>query len=563
MAHRYVIGVDFGSDSVRALVLDAKTGETAGEAFRGYPRWLAGKYQDASKRLFRQHPLDYLEGFTQSVKEALAAAGAAVRADIAAIAVDTTGSTPCPVDKNGTPLALLPAFAEEPDAMFHLWKDHTAIAEAQEINRVFSGESITDYTRYQGAYCSEWWWAKILHTTRANPRIRAAAYAWVEHSDWLPSLLAGETRPEKTYRCACAAGHKALWHSAWNGLPDRTCLAGLDEALGRIYDTYGDGPRPAACVVGTITPQWAEQLGINADAIVAGGSFDAHAGAVGAGIRRKTMVLNIGTSAVNMLVEQPERLAGKDLTDTCGQAENSIIPGLVGIETSQASFGDVYAWFRRLLLWPLENLSFAGISGETLETVRQQAEQQMLKELEAKASKLPLTDVAVALDWFNGRRYPNTNELVKSAISGIGLGTTAQRLYQALVLATAFGQRRIVENLTARGVEISQIIAVGGIAQKSSYAMQTLCDVIGYPTAVSKSVQACARGAAIFAAVAAGIYADVEQAQQMLCEESVREYRPDGSRKAAYDALYQKYRKLGELEEVLDELPCPSDTILA
>ena len=551
MEKNYVIGADFGSDSVRALVLDAATGEKMSEGVCAYPRWSAGKYQCAEKRMFRQHPLDYIEAFTQSVRCALDEAGDAVRTCVRAVSIDATGSTPCPVDSEGMPLALHAEFAEEPDAMFQLWKDHTAIEEAKEIDRAFAAAPEEDYTRFQGTYCSEWYWAKILHTVRTNPRIRAAAYSWTEHSDWFPAMLAGHTKPDTMYRCACAAGHKALWHSAWGGLPSAECLGGLDEALAKVRATYGSGPKGCGARVGTLTPAFAKALGLSTDVIVGGSSFDAHAGAVGAGVCPGTMVLNVGTSAVDMLVEKAEVLRGKDIVAACGQAENSILPGYVGVETSQASFGDVYAWLKRVLLWPLE----AGLGAPEGETEQQraqrvrQAEKDILPALERAAAQLPLENAVTALDWFNGRRYPSTNELAQSAFWGLGLGTTAPMLYQALVLATAFGQRRILDCLTGAGVEVKHIIAVGGIAQKSPYVMQTLCDVLRCETTVSKSVQACARGAAIYAAVSAGLYKDVEAAQQTLCEGTATRYAPRAGQQAVYDRLYARYCALGDFAE--------------
>lgn len=556
MNENYVIGADFGSDSVRVLVVDAATGKTAGEAASAYPRWQQGLYQDAARRMFRQHPLDYIEAFETAVKAALNSAGDRVRKNVRALSIDATGSTPCPVTQDGTPLALLAEFAQDPNAMFQLWKDHTAIDEAKEIDTVFSGRGKVpggeDYTRFQGTYCSEWFWAKILHTVRTDARIRSAAYTWSEHCDWFPAMLAGNTRPETMYRCACAAGHKALWHSAWGGLPDAERLGELDPYLVQVRRRYGTGPRPCDAKVGTLTAEWAARLGLSADVIVGGSSFDAHAGAVGAGVCRGTMVLNVGTSAVNMLVERADVLRGKDIVRACGQAENSILPGLVGVETSQASFGDVYAWLRRLLLWPLQQAKL--LSGEDAAENTQlqtRAERGILPALERAAASLPLEDAVTALDWFNGRRYPDTNELVKSAVCGLGLDTTAPALYQALVLATAFGQKRIVQTLRDAGVRIDRIVAVGGIAQKSPYVMQTLCDVLGCETQVSRSAQACARGAAMYAAAAAGLYPNVEAAQQALCEGVAGVYTPIPTRTAACERLYERYCRLGAFAEEL------------
>lgn len=546
MEKQYVIGVDFGSDSARALVVDAVTGEAAGQAVCPYPRWNRGLYQDAGAGMFRQHPLDYLESFTCCVREALDQAGESVRRQVAALAVDTTGSTPCPVDRSGTPLALLPGFEENPNAMFHLWKDHTAIEEAGRITQVFSSWNGIDYTRYQGPYASEWFWAKILHTVAVDPAVREAAYSWVEHCDWLPSLLTGETRPERMYRSACAAGHKAYWHSAWGGLPDRRCLESLDPYLGRVWETYGPGPRPCSVSLGPMTGEWAERLGLPEGVVVAGSSFDAHAGAVGAGVQPGKLVLNIGTSAVDMLVLREDQVPAGNFSYACGAAENSILPGWVGVETSQAAYGDAYAWLKKLLLFPLEEMVYPEkiLGREQQEALRQAAEEQIFRALEQQARDLPLKGALPALDWFNGRRYPQVNEHARSAIGGLCLGTGAAELYQALVIATAFGQRTIFRTLAREGITVDGVIAVGGIAQKSSYVMQTLSDVLGCRIDVSRTEQACARGAAIYAASAAGLYPDVPSAQKALCEGVLKSYLPQAEKEGEYHELYRVYCSL-------------------
>ena len=266
----YVVGVDFGSDSVRAVIVRASDGQVAAEAAAAYPRWAQGLYCDPGIRQFRQHPQDYLEALCACVTEACAAAGETVSSRIAALSIDTTGSTPCPVDRAGTPLALLPGFEENPNAMFHLWKDHTAGTEAAEITACFSAGT-PDYTVYQGPYSSEWYWAKILHTVRKDPAVRAVAYTWVEHCDWMANLLAGRTRPELAYRCACAAGHKAYWHSAWGGLPAKERLAQLDPYLAQVHDTFIQPPEPCTAVVGTITQEWAQRLHLPAQTLICGG----------------------------------------------------------------------------------------------------------------------------------------------------------------------------------------------------------------------------------------------------------------------------------------------------
>lgn len=543
----YVIGVDYGSDSARAVVIDTRTGEEIAQAVAGYPRWLAGKYQDAGRRMYRQHPLDYIEALTATVRSVAEQVGEEVRKNIAALSIDATGSTPCPVNADGTPLALLPEFAENPAAMFHLWKDHTATKESDDVTRVFQNNPDgVDYTVHQGPYASEWFWAKILYTIHNNPDIREAAYSWVEHSDWLPSLLAGDTRPETMYRCACAAGHKAYWHSDWNGLPSEACLAELDPYLVQVRRTYGAGPLPSTHKVGVLTPEWAQKLGLEEDVIVGGSSFDAHAGAVGAGVNGKTMVVNLGTSAVDLFAAPDEKFAGKDISWVSNAAQSSIIPGLTGLESGQSSFGDVFAWFKKMVLGPSKKLVQDSeiLSDDQKAALLKEMDDRFLPALQKEAEQLNPEDVPVALDWFNGRRYPCVNELAKSAIAGLSMGSSAAQIYYALVASAAFGQKRILDALAAEGIVAERLVAVGGIAQKSSFMMQMLSDVLGREIHVSKAVQACARGAAIYAAVSAGLYDSIEAAQEVMCEGILCTYKPNPEKKAGYDKLYERYLAL-------------------
>jgi L-ribulokinase len=552
MEDNFVIGVDFGTDSVRAIVVDSRNGEVIGADVGHYPRWMDGKYCQPADNQFRQHPLDYLEGLASCVKGAVAKAGRTVGQSVRGLAIDTTGSTPCPVNQAGIPLALLPEFADNPNAMFHLWKDHTAIQEAAEINHVAVTWGGTDYTKFQGKYSAEWFWAKILHTIRIDAHVKHAAWSWVEHCDWIPAVLTGNTDPLKMYRSACAAGHKALWHSEFGGLPAKAFLEQLDPYLGEVRAHYGGPPQTADVGVGLVTPAWAERLGIPAQVMIGGSSFDAHAGAVGAGIAPHVLVKVLGTSTVDMLIAKPELLKGKDLQEICGQAENSIMPGFVGIEAGQAAFGDIYAWFKELLLWPIKNILPASnvLTEDQKNALSAEFSAKMLPEITAHCQHLPETEPdVIALDWFNGRRYPQVNESVRGAVAGIHLGVNAPHLYKALVLATAFGSRRILESFLAEGLQIDQIIAVGGIAQKSPFVMQLLADVLNQPIAVSASKQACAKGAAMYAAVAAGLYNTLQDAQTAMNEGFLSVYTPEKEHVEKYNELYQKYLKLGDFVE--------------
>lgn len=546
----YVIGIDYGSDSARAIVVDSATGAIVSRGVAYYPRWKSGLYQHPSQAIFRQHPQDYLDALEECVRTALSPLSQEQIDHIVGIGIDTTGSTPAPVDRAGVPLALKPEFQDCEDAMFHLWKDHCAQAEAEELDNLFRTGGTRDYTVHQGKYSAEWFWAKILRTVRHNPDIRREAWTWIEHCDWMIGLLTGNTDPEHMYHSACAAGHKALWHSDWNGLPEDAVLEQADPYLCLVKARYGRAPEPAMTRAGSLCPEWARRLGLKEGIAVSGSSFDAHAGAVGAGIRPGTMVCTIGTSAVDMVVAKAEALEGEDLRRFGGKAENSILPGYIGIETGQAAFGDIFAWYKRLLMWPVEQAK-ACLPPELGETMAARMGDDMLRLLEAEAQKRDGTDFPVALDWFNGRRYPDTDDLETAAISGLSLGTDAVDLYRGIVFGAVCGLKRIVSGFLQAGIKIDDLIAVGGISQKSDYIMQLIADMVGMQLSILDADQTCAIGAAMYAAVAAGIYGDADQASEKMAARKVRTFCPNGQRKAAYEAQYQNYLRLAEAKTAM------------
>lgn len=540
---RYVIGVDFGTDSCRALVVDARDGKQIASSVCCYPRWKEGLYCDPRSDRYRQHPLDYIESFVTAVCEALREAGSCVAESVCGISFDTTASTPVLVDREGTPLALTLGLEECPDAMFVLWKDHTAKGEADEINALSAGWEV-DYTSFSGGtYSAEWAWAKVLHILRANSRVREAAWAWVEHCDWISGLVTGNTRPEMILRSRCAAGHKAMWRAEWGGLPDERFLAALDPQLaemrGRLYTETFTGD---ACA-GTISPVFAGRLGIPTDTRVAVGSIDAHVGAVGASIAPNVLTRIMGTSTCDILVCDSASVKETPVRGICGQVDGSVIPGLVGFEAGQSAFGDLYAWFRDLLLWT---------SREFDPDRTEEFAARIIPRLSEAAEAIPAGESAVlALDWMNGRRTPDADQNLRGALCGLTLGTSAPMIFRALVEATAYGSRAIVERYISEGIEIRSIIAIGGISQKSPFVMQVLADVLGMPIDVVDTDQACALGAAMFAAVAAGIYSDVQSAQRAMGARKGRRYLPDARRHALYTDLYARYRELGEVVEKL------------
>ncbi len=549
----YVVGMDFGTDSVRALIVDAADGREVSTGLSFYGRWRAGKYCNPAANMFRQHPLDYVESLEAALREALASAPAGSAARIRAISVDTTGSTPVAVDAGGTPLALLPAFAENPNAMFILWKDHTAIREAEEINRYARVWGGTDFTRFEGGvYSSEWFWAKLLHVLRTDRAVRAEAFSWVEHCDWIPALLAGDTRPHRIKRSRCAAGHKAMWHESFGGLPAEEFLVGLDPLLaglrGRLYADTFTSDTPA----GTLTSEWAERLGLPPGVLVGVGAFDAHMGAVGGEIGPYTLTKIMGTSTCDMIIASPEEVGDTPVRGICGQVDGSIIPGMIGMEAGQSAFGDVFAWFRDVLLWPVER--FIGESPQIDAAVRRQLVQEtgdrLIAELSRAAAEISPGDSGVlALDWLNGRRSPDANQLLRGAITGLNLASDPPRIFRALVEATAFGARMIVERFRTEGVRIDQVIALGGVAKKSPFVMQVVADVLNMPIKVPRSEQTCALGAAMCAAAVAGIYPGIDEAKTAMGNGFEKEYLPVPGSVGVYNTLFDRYSRLARFVE--------------
>ena len=550
--NKYVIGMDFGTDSCRALVIDVVTGKEMATSIKYYPRWKKGLYCDPSKNQFRQHPLDYIETMEASIKEVVAQVDAETAAQIVGIAFDTTGSTPVLIDRDGIPLALLPEYAENPNAMFVLWKDHTAIREADEINRLAKTWRI-NYTAYEGGiYSSEWVWAKMLHVLREDESIRSAAYSWVEHCDWMPAILTGKTQPTEIVRSRCAAGHKAMWSEKWGGLPDEEFLITLDPLLKGMRARLYKDTSPGDTCVGTLTPEWASRLGVGAHVAVAAGAFDCHFGAVGGGITPGAFVRVIGTSTCDIMVTAYEELGNRLIPGICGQVDGSVIPGMIGLEAGQSAFGDLYAWFKNVLSWPIEELLAKTklLDEKQKKQLKDEIIGNLIPILSEEAEKISVEESALlATDWVNGRRTPDANQWVKGTLLGLTLGSSAPLIFRALVEATAFGSKAIVDRFVENGLKINEVIGIGGISQKSPFVMQTLADVLGMPIKVAASEQACAFGAGMFAAVAAECYAKVEDAQKAMGSGFSKEYHPSDEKHKLYMKKYQEYLKLGKLTE--------------
>lgn len=549
---KYVIGVDYGTDSVRSLIVDATNGrEMASDVFY-YPRWKEGKFCNPSKSQFRQHPKDYLEGLETTIKNALSRCNPDVAANVVAISIDTTGSTPVAVDKQGIPLSMKPGFESNPNAMFVLWKDHTATKEAEEINILAKSWGGIDYTKYEGGiYSSEWFWAKVLHVLREDEAVRKEAFSWVEHCDWIPAVLTGKTDPLTMKRSRCAAGHKAMWHEDFNGLPAEEFLLKLDPLLKGLKDGLFKETYTCDVSVGTLTAEWAGKLGLNKNVQVGAGSFDAHLGAIGAEIKPYFLSKVMGTSTCDMLIAPMNEMKGKLIHGICGQVDGSIIPGMLGMEAGQSAFGDIYAWFKEVLLWPVrEILMKSDVDEATKQKLQAEFESQLIARLSAAAEKIPAGQSGIfALDWMNGRRTPDADQTLKGAIFGLNLGSDAPAIFRALVEATAFGAKSIVDRFINEGVRIDGIVALGGVAKKSPFVMQIVADVLDKPILVAKSEQACALGSAMAAATVAGIYPTVLEAQKHMGSGYETEYKPNAANAAIYRKLYLKYKEAGAFVE--------------
>jgi len=552
MNDQFVIGVDYGTDSVRSIIVNAINGKEIAASVFYYPRWKQGLYCDAALNQFRQHPQDYIDGLEQTIKSCLQQAGPAVAANIKAISVDTTGSSPVAVDETGTPLALLPAFQNNPNAMFVLWKDHTATGEATEINE-HAATFETNYLQFVGGiYSSEWYWAKLLRILRADTQVRGAIYSWVEHCDWIPFLLAGGTDVKELKRGVCSAGHKALWSAEFDGLPPDEFFATLDPLLKGFTEKLFKETYTADQSVGNLSAEWAQKLGLSTSVVIGVGAFDAHMGAVGGQIEAYHLSKVMGTSTCDMLVAPISEVEGKLVKGICGQVPGSVIPGMMGMEAGQSAFGDAYAWFKNILAWPLQKLlpKSSIIDADTAAKLIEEATNNIIFELSLQADLIaPDENNELALDWLNGRRTPDADQLLKGAITGLSLGTDAPKIFRAIAEATCFGAKAIVDRFNEQGVPVQGLIGIGGVAKKSPFIMQMMADVMDMPIRIHKSEQTCALGAAMFAATAAGIYEKVEDAMVAMGQGFDAEYVPNQERVGIYKKRYARYQQLGQFIE--------------
>ncbi len=530
-ARQYAIGVDYGTNSVRALVVDVGDGAEVATHVCNYPSGQQGILLDRKDpNLARQNPADYIEGFFRSVRGALRAARNArgFRPEqVIGIGVDTTGSTPIPVDQSGMPLALQPKFKKHLAAHAWLWKDHTGHAEAAEITQKARETGAPYLAKCGGTYSSEWYWSKVLHCRRSAAQVFAAAYAWVELADFVPGYLTGRLDPHTVPRGICPAGHKAMYNDQWGGLPSEEFLASIDPDLVQVRRRYTDRAVPADQKAGELLPEVAAKVGLPAGLPVAVGAFDAHTGAVGAGIKPGTLVKIIGTSTCDMMVVPMDQPLA-DVPGLCGIVPGSIIPGMYGLEAGQSAVGDIFNWF-------------AGHLAPKQYVAKGDAHANLTRE----AQKLkPGESGLLALDWNNGNRTILVDPLLTGLLMGQTLHTTAAEIYRALVEATAFGALTIIKRFEEYGVAVHEVVNCGGIAEKNPFVMQIYADVCNRPMKVSRSAQTCALGAAIFGAVVGGAYGTTEEAQERMTGVKAKVYRPNQATAAVYAELYALYRTL-------------------
>lgn len=549
----YSIGLDYGTNSVRTVVVDTADGREVATAVWNYANGLEGVILARDPNLARQHPADYITGAERTIKKALALAKRTVKSfhpgQIIGIGVDTTGSTPLPVDANGQPLALSRRFAKNPAAMAWLWKDHTGVAAAEEITQTARQIRPQYLAKCGGTYSSEWFFSKILHCLRTSPEVFDAAYLWVECADWIPAMLTGTEAPEHLTVGICAAGHKAMYADAWGGYPDAEFLSKLHPKLGELRSRLRPKAFAIDRAVGQLTPQWARRTGLPAGIPVAVGAFDAHLGAVGSGIAPGVLVKIIGTSTCDMMVVP----AGQELADVpglCGIVPGSILPGFYGLEAGQSAVGDIFNWF-------VNYIRPGGARSGTHEA------------LSATANRsAPGESGLLALDWNNGNRTILVDQRLTGLLVGQTLYTTPAEIYRALIEATAFGALTIINRFEEYGVKVAQIVNCGGISEKNPLVMQIYADVTGRPINISRSAQTCALGAAIAGAVVAGKkaggYDQYPEAQQAMTGLKRRAFNPNRQAHAVYQQLYALYRKLhdafgtpqkdGSLYQVMKEL---------
>ncbi|MEC3908267.1 ribulokinase [Tamlana sp. 2201CG12-4] len=526
----YTLGLDFGTSSGRACILDVRSGQVIATAVCGYEGGTNGVFTDDNNPLVaRQSPMGYMRALEIAVKSAVSdfvAGGYSVN-DIIGIGVDATGSTPIPVNEKMQPLASLPEFENNLNAYAWLWKDHTSVKEALEITRQAKENRPEYIAKCGGTYSSEWFWAKVWHCLNIDPEVFFAAHSWIEQSDFIPATLAGIDDVKKVKRNICAAGHKAMCSDIWGGLPDKEFLATLNPALAELRDNLYDKAYTFDEIIGYLSGYWAELLGIPEGIPIAVGALDAHVGAIGAGVGNGKFVKIVGTSTCDIMVFPPEK-SPDNITGVAGIVNGSVLPGYVGIEAGQAAVGDLLNWWVQHVL--KQDSSYHDV-------------------LTKAASRLKAGESGLlSLDWNNGNRNILSDQQLSGLIIGQTLATEDYEIYRALIEATAFGALKIIRLVESHGVEINEIIVTGGIGHKNEMFMQIYADVLGVPVKLVENPQTVAVGAAIMAAIAvekkAKGHLNTNDIVEQLSVVSEKVYTPNINETYIYKQLFELYSEL-------------------
>ncbi len=530
----YALGLDYGTNSVRAVVVDLSNGREVVRLIENYPSGRNGIITDSKNpHIARQNPADYiycLKNIGKKLPRILRRKGIHPE-NIIGIGVDTTGSTPIPVDENLTPLCFKREFRTNKNAMAWLWKDHVSADEAEEITNLARKIRPQYLSKIGGVYSSEWFFSKILHLLRTDKKVFQASASFVELADFIPAILVGCKKPSDILRSICAAGHKAMYNQQWGGLPDEEFLVMLDPAFKGLRAKLYEKAYPAGTKAGELSKYWADKLGIVEGTAVSVGAFDAHMGAVGAGIDENILVKIMGTSTCDIMIFPKDKNL-PDIPGLCGIVPDSVIPGFIGLEAGQSAVGDIFYWFLKTFL-PEKRRNVYNYYTRLARNIK------------------PGSSGLLALDWHNGNRTILVDQKLTGLILGFTLGTKPEEVYRALIEATGFGARTIIERIEEYGVNVESIVACGGLPDKNPLLMQIYADITGKEIRISASEQTCAVGAAIFGAIAAGKeksgFENVREAQKKICSFRIIKYKPDKKNHSIYTQIYKHYRKLHDI----------------
>jgi L-ribulokinase len=530
---KFVVGIDFGTESGRAVVVRVRDGAEAGAAIVAYPdgvlddRLPGGRPLEPEWAL--QNPRDYLVVLEKAIPKALKSAGVTGESVIG-LGTDFTASSPLPVKRDGTPLCFLPKLRSNPHAWVKLWKHHAAQPEADRINEV-GRERDEEFIRiYGGKYSSEWFFSKLLQILNEAPPIYDEMDRFVEAADWIVWELTGQEK-----RNTCTAGYKAMWVKG-KGFPSPDFFRALHPALENVIGTKV--PReyyPLGTRAGGLTAEWAQKTGLKEGTTVSIGNVDAHVSAPACTVTEPgSMVMIMGTSICHILLGSERRM----VQGMCGLAEDGVVPGLWGYEAGQSSVGDLFAWF------------FENCMHESVQHDARRNKVHFTTLLEKRAAWLqPGESGLLALDWWNGNRSVLVDADLTGVLLGLRLATRPEEIYRTLIEATAFGTRQIIEAFESSGVEVRNLVACGGLPEKNQLLMQIYADVTGFEIKLAQQLLTCpALGSAMHAAVAAGHgaggYESIFAAAERMTRLQKRAFRPQLEKHAVYSTIFKEYQAL-------------------